>query len=94
MIVAPVVTDRETLQDFIDSLRDYAPGIEGDLSLIHILTESFAMTPAAAVSGFYLAHPQARYFAVSKIAGDQLADWAQRAGFSVPEAQRWLAPLL
>jgi hypothetical protein len=41
------------------------------------------MTPAAAVSGFYLAHPQARYFAVSKIARDQLEDWAQRAGFSV-----------
>ncbi|MBL8409587.1 MAG: methionine synthase [Candidatus Accumulibacter sp.] len=58
------------------------------------LTESFAMTPAAAVSGFYLAHPQARYFAVSKIAHDQLEDWAQRAGFSVSEAQRWLAPLL
>ncbi|MEF8712535.1 MAG: methionine synthase [Accumulibacter sp.] len=58
------------------------------------LTESFAMTPAAAVSGFYLAHPQARYFAVSKIARDQLEDWAQRAGFSVGEAQRWLAPLL
>jgi UDP-N-acetylmuramate dehydrogenase len=50
------------------------------------LTESFAMTPAAAVSGFYLAHPQARYFAVSKIAGDQLEDWAQRAGFSIAEA--------
>ncbi|MBK7952896.1 MAG: methionine synthase [Candidatus Accumulibacter sp.] len=58
------------------------------------LTESFAMTPAAAVSGFYLAHPQAHYFAVSKIAGDQLEDWAQRAGLSVPEARRWLAPLL
>jgi 5-methyltetrahydrofolate--homocysteine methyltransferase len=58
------------------------------------LTESFAMTPAAAVSGFYLAHPQARYFAVSKIARDQLEDWAQRAGFSIAEAQRWLAPLL
>ncbi|KFB66984.1 MAG: Methionine synthase [Candidatus Accumulibacter vicinus] len=58
------------------------------------LTESFAMTPAAAVSGFYLAHPQAHYFAVSKIARDQLEDWAQRAGFSVSEAQRWLAPLL
>ncbi len=58
------------------------------------LTESFAMTPAAAVSGFYLAHPQAHYFAVSKIARDQLEDWAQRAGFSVGEAQRWLAPLL
>jgi 5-methyltetrahydrofolate--homocysteine methyltransferase len=58
------------------------------------LTESFAMSPAAAVSGFYLAHPQARYFAVSKIARDQLEDWAQRAGFSVSEAQHWLAPLL
>jgi len=58
------------------------------------ITESFAMTPAAAVSGFYLAHPQARYFAVSKIGRDQLEDWAQRAGFSVAEAQHWLAPLL
>ena len=58
------------------------------------LTENFAMTPAAAVAGFYLAHPQARYFAVSKIARDQLDDWAERAGFSVAEAERWLAPLL
>jgi 5-methyltetrahydrofolate--homocysteine methyltransferase len=58
------------------------------------LTESFAMHPAASVSGFYLAHPEARYFAVTKIARDQLEDWAQRAGFSVGEAQRWLAPLL
>jgi len=58
------------------------------------ITESFAMTPAAAVSGFFLAHPQAHYFAVSKIGRDQLDDWAQRADFSVGEAQRWLAPLL
>ena len=58
------------------------------------ITESFAMTPAAAVSGFYLAHPQAQYFAVSKIGRDQLEDWAKRAGFSVAEAERWLAPLL
>ncbi|WP_291993594.1 methionine synthase [Candidatus Accumulibacter sp. ACC003] len=58
------------------------------------LTESYAMTPAAAVSGFYLSHPQARYFAVSKIARDQLEDWAARAGFSVAEAEYWLAPLL
>ena len=58
------------------------------------ITESFAMLPAAAVSGFYLAHPQARYFAISKIGRDQLADWAQRAGFSITEAERWLAPLL
>ena len=58
------------------------------------ITETFAMTPAAAVSGFYLAHPQAKYFAVSKIGRDQLEDWAKRAGFSVTEAERWLAPLL
>ncbi len=58
------------------------------------LTESFAMLPAAAVSGFYLAHPRARYFAISKIGRDQLADWAQRAGLSIGEAERWLAPLL
>jgi len=58
------------------------------------ITESFAMTPAAAVSGFYLAHPQAQYFAVSKIGRDQLEDWAKRAGMSVDEAERWLAPVL
>ena len=58
------------------------------------LTESFAMLPAAAVSGFYLAHPRARYFAISKIGRDQLADWVQRAGLSIGEAERWLAPLL
>ena len=52
------------------------------------------VTPAAAVSGFYLAHPQAKYFAVSKIGRDQLEDWAKRAGFSITEAERWLAPLL
>ncbi|WP_153111177.1 methionine synthase [Propionivibrio limicola] len=58
------------------------------------LTEHFAMTPAAAVSGFYLAHPQAQYFAVSKIGHDQLEDWAKRTGMSVAEAERWLAPIL
>ncbi|MBL8434693.1 MAG: methionine synthase [Zoogloea sp.] len=58
------------------------------------LTDSFAMTPAAAVSGFYFAHPDAHYFAVSKIGRDQLEDWAQRTGMSVAEAERWLAPLL
>ncbi|SIP90252.1 methionine synthase (B12-dependent) [Aromatoleum tolulyticum] len=58
------------------------------------LTESFAMSPAAAVSGFYLAHPQAQYFAIPKIGRDQLEDWAQRAGMPVEQAARWLAPLL
>jgi len=58
------------------------------------LTESFAMTPAASVSGFYFAHPQAQYFAVSKIGRDQLEDWAKRTGHGIAEAERWLAPIL
>jgi 5-methyltetrahydrofolate--homocysteine methyltransferase len=58
------------------------------------ITESYAMTPAAAVAGFYLAHPQAKYFAISKIADDQLRDWAARCEMDEKEARRWLAPLL
>jgi 5-methyltetrahydrofolate--homocysteine methyltransferase len=58
------------------------------------LTESYAMLPAAAVAGFYLAHPDARYFAVGKIGRDQLEDYAQRKGMRVDEAERWLAPYL
>ncbi len=58
------------------------------------LTESYAMTPAAAVSGFFLAHPQAQYFAIQKIGQDQLEDWAGRAGFTLEQAKRWLAPNL
>ncbi|MDR2507148.1 MAG: methionine synthase [Candidatus Accumulibacter sp.] len=58
------------------------------------LTESFAMIPAASVSGFYLAHPQARYFTVGKIGRDQLEDWAARSGLDIVEAERWLAPVL
>jgi len=58
------------------------------------LTDSLAMTPAASVSGFYLAHPQATYFNVGSIGDDQLADWAQRCGLSLDDARRALAPLL
>jgi 5-methyltetrahydrofolate--homocysteine methyltransferase len=58
------------------------------------LTESFAMTPAAAVSGVYLAHPQAKYFAVGRIGRDQLADYAVRKGLPVAELERWLSPNL
>lgn len=58
------------------------------------LTENFAMSPASSVSGFYLAHPQARYFAISKIGRDQLDDWARRSGISTDDATRWLAPVL
>ena len=58
------------------------------------LTESYAMMPAAAVSGFYFAHPESHYFAIPKIGRDQLEDWARRTGMEVDEAARWLAPLL
>jgi len=58
------------------------------------LTESYAMTPAASVAGFYLAHPEAHYFAITKIDRDQLRDWAQRCGMTLQEAEKWLAPLL
>jgi 5-methyltetrahydrofolate--homocysteine methyltransferase len=58
------------------------------------LTEHFAMTPASAVSGLYLHHPQARYFAVGRIARDQLEDYAARKGMTVAEAERWLRPNL
>ena len=58
------------------------------------LTESFAMFPTAAVSGFYLSHPEARYFAVGKIDRDQLESYAARKGASIAEAEKWLAPNL
>ena len=58
------------------------------------LTESMAMTPAASVSGFYLAHPDAAYFNVGRIGDDQLTDWAARCGLSEADARRALAPLL
>jgi 5-methyltetrahydrofolate--homocysteine methyltransferase len=58
------------------------------------LTESFAMTPAAAVSGIYLAHPLARYFSVGRLAPDQVEDYAARKGLPVEEAERWLGPNL
>jgi 5-methyltetrahydrofolate--homocysteine methyltransferase len=58
------------------------------------LTESLAMTPAASVSGFYLAHPQSTYFNVGRIGDDQLQDWAQRQQMALEEARRHLAPHL
>ena len=58
------------------------------------LTESCAMTPAASVSGLYLAHPQARYFVVQRVGSDQVEEYARRKGVSVAEAERWLRPVL
>jgi 5-methyltetrahydrofolate--homocysteine methyltransferase len=79
----PDHTEKRTLFDLLDAERQ---GIR--------LTESFAMTPAASVSGIYLGHPESRYFTVGKIAPDQVADYAARKGISVAEAERWLRPNL
>lgn len=58
------------------------------------LTDSFAMYPAASVSGWYFAHPDAKYFGLGKIAQDQVEDYAKRKGMTLEEAERWLSPNL
>jgi 5-methyltetrahydrofolate--homocysteine methyltransferase len=58
------------------------------------LTESFAMTPAASVSGLYFSHPQSKYFAIQRIGQDQVEDYAKRKGMPVNEVERWLRPVL
>ena len=58
------------------------------------LTESYAMYPTAAVSGFYFSHPDARYFSVGKVDRDQVESYAERNDMSVAEAEKWLAPNL
>ncbi len=58
------------------------------------LTESFAMWPGAAVSGWYFSHPDSKYFAVAQIQRDQIEDYAHRKGMSVSDVERWLAPSL
>jgi 5-methyltetrahydrofolate--homocysteine methyltransferase len=59
-----------------------------------MLTDSFAMFPGAAVSGFYFAHPESKYFVVGKIGEDQVIDMAQRRGVDKEDVARWLAPNL
>ena len=58
------------------------------------ITESFAMLPTAAVSGWYFAHPDARYFSVTRIQKDQVEDYAERKEMDLITAERWLAPIL
>ena len=58
------------------------------------LTESFAMWPSAAVSGWYFSHPEARYFGVGRVQRDQVADYANRKGMPLDQMERWLAPNL
>jgi 5-methyltetrahydrofolate--homocysteine methyltransferase len=80
----PDHTEKGTLFHLLDAEK--ATGIR--------LTESYAMWPAAAVSGLYFAHPESRYFGVGKIGRDQVADYAARKGWIIEEAERWLAPIL
>ncbi len=80
----PEHSEKETLFRLLDATAN--TGIE--------LTESYAMNPAAAVSGWYFSHPQSRYFGIGKIDNDQLADYAVRKGISEEQAQRLLRPVL
>jgi 5-methyltetrahydrofolate--homocysteine methyltransferase len=80
----PDHTEKATLWKLMDV--ENATGIK--------LTESFAMWPGASVSGLYLSHPDSHYFGVGKIERDQVEDYAKRKGWTVAEAERWLAPVL
>jgi 5-methyltetrahydrofolate--homocysteine methyltransferase len=79
----PDHTEKRKLFDLLDAPRQ---GIT--------LTESFAMLPAASVSGLYFSHPRAKYFNVGRIGRDQLESYAERKRMSIDEAERWLAPYL
>jgi 5-methyltetrahydrofolate--homocysteine methyltransferase len=80
----PEHTEKVTLFDLLDVTK--RTGIE--------LTDSMAMWPGAAVSGWYFSHPQSQYFVVGRLAQDQVADYARRKGWTLAEAERWLAPNL
>jgi 5-methyltetrahydrofolate--homocysteine methyltransferase len=80
----PDHTEKATLFNILDATA--ATGIE--------LTESYAMTPTAAVSGLYFAHPESHYFGVGRIERDQVEDYARRKGMKVAEVERWLGSIL
>ncbi|HEY6962830.1 MAG TPA: methionine synthase [Gaiellaceae bacterium] len=82
----PACPDHSEKSKLFDLLGARSVGID--------LTESFAMTPPAAVSGVYLHHPQAKYFAVGRIGRDQVEDYARRKGEPVADVERWLGPSL
>jgi 5-methyltetrahydrofolate--homocysteine methyltransferase len=77
----PDHTEKGLLFDLLDAPAN--AGIE--------LTESYAMFPGAAVSGFYFAHPEAAYFGVGRVGEDQVKDYAERKGWSMEETERWLS---
>jgi 5-methyltetrahydrofolate--homocysteine methyltransferase len=68
--------------------------LEGERHIGVKLTESFAMWPGASVCGLYLSHPDSHYFGVGRIERDQVEDYAARKGWTVAEAEKWLAPVL
>jgi 5-methyltetrahydrofolate--homocysteine methyltransferase len=68
--------------------------LDGERRIGVKLTESFAMWPGASVCGLYFGHPESHYFGVGKIERDQVEDYARRKGWSVEEAEKWLAPIL
>jgi len=73
-----------------DLFRLLAPENDAGISL----TESYAMMPGAAVSGFYFGHPESKYFGIGRVDQDQIEDYATRKGMTLAEAERWLAPIL
>jgi len=80
----PDHTEKQTLFCVIEATQN--AGIQ--------LTDSCAMQPASSVSGYYLAHPEARYFGVGRVGRDQVEDYARRKGMDVKTVERWLAPVL
>jgi 5-methyltetrahydrofolate--homocysteine methyltransferase len=80
----PEHTEKQTLWELLD-VEEHT-GIR--------LTESMAMWPGASVSGFYYSHPQSQYFVVGRLNRDQVADYAERKGWTLAEAERWLSPNL
>ena len=80
----PDHTEKRTLFKLLDATNN--TGIE--------LTESFAMYPTAAVSGWYFSHPDSQYFVVGRLGKEQIEDYAKRKGWTLAEAERWLAPNL
>jgi len=89
-LVRSVRVGRKVVQQTVAQLGEL--DAEGRASMR--LTESFAMLPAASVSGFYFAHPQACYFGVGRIGRDQAEDYARRRGVDLATAERWLSPIL
>ena len=80
----PDHTEKQTLWELLDVEAN--TGIE--------LTESMAMWPGAAVSGWYFTHPQSQYFVVGRLGRDQVAEYAERKGWTLAETERWLSPNL